>query len=91
MILVKNFGDPRICKSRIYNRDTKIFFFDLPLLPGQVNLNSSLLRINLFNLFKVQVSATKGWRHIRGISMRGCACVSETAGFKGHKCSRARA
>ena len=75
MILVKNFGDPRICKSRIYNRDTKIFFFDLPLLPGQVNLNSSLLRINLFNLFKVQVSDERVTAYIRGISVRVCVCA----------------
>lgn len=58
MVVVQGLGDPAMCHSHVKERDTRIFL--MGWLPnGHLRLNSSLVKLTLRNLFKVE-AAIKG-------------------------------
>ncbi|RWS23326.1 agrin-like protein [Leptotrombidium deliense] len=55
-VIIDGFGNSKLCKSEVKERDTRIFLVNR--VNGRLTLNSSLIRVNVNNLRKV-VAAVK--------------------------------
>lgn len=56
MVLVEGFGDPHICESKVRIFDTRIFLLSENGDGKSLRLNSSIIRLNLFNLDRVSAA-----------------------------------